>query len=180
MINPREITKFDRTDPELEEFLLFSILVAGKRSDVTARKLEEFLTLIGGQASPFDALRETIEQGELMKAMQACKLGKYNTLIKGLPKLVNSDTNLRTATPCELEQFKGIGLKTSRFFILHSRPYARVSALDTHILSFLREQGHEAPNTTPSSKRKYRALEQAFLQLADSAGKSVQAQVSSA
>lgn len=43
MIDPNNITKFYRTEAELEEFLLFCIIVAGKNSKIQAKKLAEFL-----------------------------------------------------------------------------------------------------------------------------------------
>ena len=47
MIDPRKVTKFDRTLEELEEFMLFAIVVAGKNAFQQARKLEQFLAYRG-------------------------------------------------------------------------------------------------------------------------------------
>ena len=169
MINPRKITDFNRTDGQLEEFLLFAIFVAGKRSDVTAKKLNELLTLINGRARAFEAIRQATAEGTLLESLMAVKMGKYNMLMEGLPALAASGVDLRACSPAELEKFKGIGLKSSRFFILHSRDNARVSALDTHILSWLREKGYNAPSSTPTSARRYEKLEDLFLFEADQA-----------
>ena len=43
MINPYQITNYDRSSSELEEFLLFCIVVAGKTAYIQAQKLEDFL-----------------------------------------------------------------------------------------------------------------------------------------
>jgi len=43
MIDPSNITNFDRTDGELEEFALFAPAVAGKTADVQASKVNELL-----------------------------------------------------------------------------------------------------------------------------------------
>jgi hypothetical protein len=46
MITPTTITNYNRTEEELEEFLLFSILVAGKGAEQQAKKLDAFLAFI--------------------------------------------------------------------------------------------------------------------------------------
>ena len=43
MITPTSITNYNRTEEELEEFLMFAILVAGKGAEMQAKKLDEFL-----------------------------------------------------------------------------------------------------------------------------------------
>ena len=42
-IDPYNITKYDRTEEELQLFLLFCIVVAGKTAYIQAEKLEQFL-----------------------------------------------------------------------------------------------------------------------------------------
>jgi endonuclease III len=63
----------------------------------------------------------------------------------------------------ELESVYGVGSKTARFFVLHSRPDANVACLDTHILKWLNEKGYNVPKSTPS-KKKYSEIEKLFLQ----------------
>jgi hypothetical protein len=41
-VDPYNITKYNRTEAELECFLLFCIVVAGKTAYIQARKLDEF------------------------------------------------------------------------------------------------------------------------------------------
>jgi hypothetical protein len=43
MIDPYNITNYNRTEGELQKFLLFCIVVAGKTAYIQAQKLEEFL-----------------------------------------------------------------------------------------------------------------------------------------
>jgi thermostable 8-oxoguanine DNA glycosylase len=78
--------------------------------------------------------------------------------------------NLRTCTVADLEAVHGIGPKTARMFLLHSRPAQRVAVLDTHILAWLRS----AAWPTCRARRRRRAsttrLELAFLDLCDKAG----------
>jgi thermostable 8-oxoguanine DNA glycosylase len=69
----------------------------------------------------------------------------------------------------EGRKIHGIGPKTSRFFILWTRPHERYAALDVHILRWLRGLGHNAPRSTPNG-RKYGELEKIFLSEADKRG----------
>ena len=72
----------------------------------------------------------------------------------------------------DLETIKGIGPKTSRFFLMSSRQGVEYAALDTHILRWMRDQGIEnIPKSTPSGKR-YLDLEQIYLKMVPE-GKSV-------
>ena len=41
MINPQNITDYKRNDWDLQEFFFFSVAVAGKKSDQTARKVQD-------------------------------------------------------------------------------------------------------------------------------------------
>jgi thermostable 8-oxoguanine DNA glycosylase len=65
----------------------------------------------------------------------------------------------------ELESVKGIGPKTARFFLLHSRPNQEIAVLDTHILHWMRDNGIKAPKTTPSGE-KYLKFEKMFIDIA--------------
>ena len=47
MIDPSNVTNPSRTGPELEEFLLFCVSVAGKNADQQSAKLERFLGAAG-------------------------------------------------------------------------------------------------------------------------------------
>lgn len=61
-------------------------------------------------------------------------------------------------------------MKTSRFFVMHTRRNAtEYACLDTHILRWLGNKGHEVPKTTPSGQ-KYLDLEKLFLDYANDMG----------
>jgi thermostable 8-oxoguanine DNA glycosylase len=69
------------------------------------------------------------------------------------------DLDLHTCTIADLEAIKGIGPKTSRFFMLHSRPDQELIVLDIHILRYLKRRFRmKVPKSTPSGKR-YLAIE---------------------
>lgn len=176
MINPTSITNYNRSEAELEEFLLFAILVAGKTASIQAKKLHEFLYSASVcQISPFDWIEKLINvstpSSGLIDSMQHYKLGQYSRLEKAFKGILQFKGRLGSVTLEELESVDGIGPKTSRFFVLHSRPNQRVAALDTHILKFLKDQGHKVPKSTPSKSNKYSAIEQIFLAECDKAGK---------
>lgn len=163
MINPTQITNYNRTESELEEFLMFAILVAGKTAKTQAQKLENFLrpyTRVG--TTPFEGLQHLIDIGALVTQMRFGRLGQYTRIAEAFRGILQFKGKLKTVSVEELESVKGIGSKTARFFILHSRKDARHAVLDVHILKWMREQGYSAPKQTPT-KKKYAVLEAIFL-----------------
>lgn len=167
MIDPTTITNFNRTEEELEEFLMFAILVAGKTAKTQAQKLENFLrpyTRVG--TSPFEGLQHLIEIGSLMTYMKAHKLGQYKRIGHAFREILKFKGKLKKVTLEELESIKGIGSKTARFFLLHSRKDAQFAVLDTHILKWLKNLGYNVPKYTPSKKH-YTEIENWFLDEAD-------------
>jgi thermostable 8-oxoguanine DNA glycosylase len=173
MITPTQITKYDRTQSELEEFLLFTILVAGKKANITAKKLDSFLDkrkMFGLEnMSPFQFIEYLDKSNLLLTIIKSVKLGQYNRISGAFKQALQLKDYLKTITPYELEAIKGIGFKTSRFFVLHTRPNQNYAVLDTHILRWLRDHGVDAPKTTPTGK-KYMELEKKFLQYSEQYG----------
>jgi len=169
MITPTTITNYNRTEAELEEFLMFAILVAGKGAEQQAKKLDAFLktakTLgLPSDTSPFESLEYLIKGDMLYALMTGHKLGQYNRIFHAFREILKFKGRLSQVTLEELESISGIGSKTARFFILHSRPDANVAVLDTHILKWMNEQGYKnIPKATPP-KKKYSEIEKLFLQ----------------
>ena len=94
-----------------------------------------------------------------------------NTTVKaaGLEQLVNSGFDLKTCSAEELETISGFGMKTSRYFVLHTRKNARVACLDTHVLKWMKRFPYifgEIKKGQPSRKR-YLELEKEFLEVCD-------------
>ena len=180
MITPTTITNYNRTEEELEEFLMFAILVAGKGAEQQAKKLDAFLDTIMSMGmgaedyTPFDGLGYSISLEEFFKdyhkkeinlldrQMKMHKLGQYNRVGHAFKEIIKFKGKLKKVTIEELESVNGIGSKTARFFILHSRPDAKVAVLDTHILKWLSEKGYKVPKATPA-KKKYAEIEKLFL-----------------
>ena len=153
MIDPFNITKFNRTTAELQELLLFAVAVAGKTASIISKKIDEFLKPAGGTL-PFNYLLK-FDKHEILKELQKVRLGKYKILTQAYSCLAKSKLNLRECSVNDLEEVPGIGPKTSRFFLLHTRPNQNVACIDTHIKKWLNSLGIKCNN--------YAEYEQAFL-----------------
>jgi thermostable 8-oxoguanine DNA glycosylase len=102
--------------------------------------------------------------------MKEAHIGQYTRLVRCWRESLSLD--LRNDPVEAFEAIHGVGPKTARMFMMHSRPDQRLAAIDTHVLKHLRANGHDVPSATPSSGKLYRKLEEAFLALADEAGES--------
>lgn len=170
-IDPHRITNFSRTESSLQCFLIYAICVAGKSSKQTAAKLNGWWVL--KTANPFLWISNFTTQ-DLREELEDIKIGQYTRIAKALHAVANAFAyrSLKTATLDELENVAGIASKTSRFFLLHSRPNQRLAVLDTHLLAYLRENGIcNTPKATPS-KKKYLEIEKDWLDHCDKLGKS--------
>jgi thermostable 8-oxoguanine DNA glycosylase len=169
MIDPRKITNYNRTEFQLQEFLLFSICVAGKNSFQQAKKLQEFLDIYPPRIAPFYKIRVLDRNNDLIDSLRDVKMGQYkriSTAFRGVANFMNErQYSLHNFPLNHFECIKGIGMKTARFFVMHSRPGQMVACLDTHILKWLAAKGHEVPKSTPQGD-KYLALEKIFLDYA--------------
>ena len=150
MIDPHKVTNTARTREELEEFLLFCVVVAGKNADQQSKKLELFLEGRG----PFDFIRGS--GGRLDARLREVRLGKYTLLGRSFRALARSGIDLGSCPWEDLTQFPGIGIKTAKFFVLHSRPAQMHGVLDTHVLSWMGEHwGSPVPRHSPQDRRTY-------------------------
>jgi thermostable 8-oxoguanine DNA glycosylase len=172
MINPYQITNYQRSTAELEEFLLFCIVVAGKTAYIQARKLDEFLTSVNKRLmmpeniNPFQSLKSAEQHGILFEEIKKAKLGQYKKIYSGFKFITQTDYNLSKMTPQILEKIPGVGMKSSRFFLLHSDTFYKdkIAILDTHILKFIKENiDDRAPKSTPVIPLTYRFWEDMFL-----------------
>ena len=169
-INPKKITDFNRTKADLELFAVFAGCVAGKKAQQTADKVNDNFRDVATptkQLTPFEAIKNLVDIKVFVAYLKMAKMGQYRRIYRALRDLVESGIDLKTCTVEELEAIHGIGPKTSRFIIMHSRPNQRLATLDTHILRWMRDQGIETPKATPQSKKLYKELEQKFLTLCD-------------
>lgn len=173
-VDPKNVTNFNRSEPELELFFMFCAVVAGKNAHTQALALERFILSLPEAESPFDriALIGRYSQGFLDKLKES-RLGQYAKLAKCFQEAYSFlRYGLSNCSLEELESIHGIGPKTARFFLIHTRPNQKLAALDTHILHYLRDQGYEAPTGTPGPKL-YKDLEQTFIYLAEKSGQTL-------
>ncbi len=165
MIDPCNVTVHDRTPAQLEEFLLFCVVVAGKNADQQARKLEN---LLKGRR-PFALIREIDRKGKLGEELKRVRLGKYALLVRSFRRLAGSGIDLSTCSWEDLTQVPGIGLKTAKFFVLHSRKGEMHGVLDTHVLGWIGEHWAPAgarplavPRHSPQDPASYRFWETVY------------------
>lgn len=181
-IDPYNITNYSRIEEELQLFLLFCIVVAGKTAYIQAEKLEQFLCSVNERlmlpknVKPFQTIKSAEQHGILMEEIQNAKLGQYRKIYAGFKFITEYKFDLRNTTTEQLEEIPGVGMKSSRFFLLHSdETYKdRIAILDTHILKFIKENIDErAPKSTPTIRVTYRFWEDMFLDWCEKNNKNV-------
>ena len=182
LIDPYKVTNFKRSQNELEEFLLFCIVVAGKTAYIQARKLDEFLAsvktrlMMPENINPFQIIKSAEQHGVLFEEIKKAKLGQYKKIYSGFKYISEREYNLNKMTPDILEKIPGVGMKTSRFFLLHSDIFYsnKIAILDTHILKFIKENiDDKAPKSTPVIPITYRYWEDMFLDWCEKNSKNV-------
>ena len=172
LIDPYKVTNFKRSQNELEEFLLFCIVVAGKTAYIQSRKLDEFLAsikirlMMPENINPFQIIKSAEQHGILMEEILRAKLGQYKKIYSGFKYISEREYSLNKMTPDILEKIPGVGMKTSRFFLLHSDINYKdnIAILDTHILKFIKENiDDRAPKSTPTIRVTYKLWEDMLL-----------------
>lgn len=177
LVDPVHFTDYNRDEPALQAAALFTVLVAGKQALPTANSLHKLLRSSQRQLNtkaryPFRLL-EPFSISQLREEIRSVGIGCYNHKAISVHELVHSDLDLRKCTVEDLEAIYGIGPKTARFFLLHTRPNQQIAVLDTHILRHLRDLGHmSVPTSTPGSSKRYREIEQLALRAARRVGMS--------
>jgi len=173
MIDPFNITNFNRTQAELEELLLFCIAAANKPAKLIASKLEHFLTqqhCKRRRGLPTQKVRSLIRADLLEKQLKWARLSPYIKNIRAFTDVVELQSCLSEITLSELLQTHGIGDKTARMFLLYTRPDQRLAVLDVHVLRWMGARGHTVPKWHPTGNV-YRKLEISFLNECLAAGK---------
>jgi thermostable 8-oxoguanine DNA glycosylase len=149
---------------EKEYFLIFAIFVAGKNAKVATEKTWELMKWIRQEETPFTYLKEVIKDDDLLSVyLKRIKVGQYARIEKALKDIVN--LNVETCTLDDLLACHGVGPKTARFFLTHTRKDVELAILDVHILKWLKGIiGSSVPKSTPSGK-KYLQLEKKCIDL---------------
>lgn len=173
LIDPDNITDFECSEEELQLHMLFWICAAGKKASVAARNLQRLLEYGRdkfGVTPPFEIIKKF--GSALAGNLKSNGIGCYNNKSRSMLDLVSKDIDLKNCSVLELESVIGIGPKTARCFLIHTRKGVRHAGLDTHVLKYMRENGVDVPKSTPVGK-KYLELERKFLEMADKSGKSI-------
>lgn len=175
MIDPTKAPFYGLNDNQLEEFAIFCIAVAGKTAYVVARRLDHMFKVLdiawGVERNRFWMLRNYDPESTGILLLNF-GIGCWRSKGRAIAALVRSGLDLRTCSTDDLEKIPGIGPKTSRYFILHTRPGVEVACLDTHVLRYLRHEGYDVPLSTPTGKR-YREIEKIFIEKARMTGKTI-------
>jgi len=161
-IDPKNITNFNRDTDELQAFWLFCMFVAGKNSDWASRCLKKLIDTAdkGTDGGIFNYFKSIGEIG-VHNMLVANKVGQYTRLTKGI--MQSLDLDLRTCTLNDLLNIYGVGNKTARFFLLHTRDRCDYAVLDTHVLAWMRDHGVDnAPKSTPTNLKVYKELENRY------------------
>lgn len=168
MIDPTNITDYSQNERQLEEVLLWWVCAAGKNGVTIAKCLESLLQTFrhfckSANPTPFEIISAI---PLLPEQMRNHGIGCYNNKARTFKALISAKLDLKTCTVDDLEAIPGIGPKTARCFLIHSRPNQRLAGVDTHLLKFLYDMGYDVPKGTPGKKR-YKELEAIYLYLCD-------------
>jgi len=173
MIDPTKISNFHLTINELEENICFWVAVANKTAATISQYVDNFFLDLSKQvastfdpnlASPFQLIREAGSIEQITDLVKKHRFGCFKNKARGYHELAYSGINLKMCTVDDLEKIHGIGPKTARCFLIHTRENARHAGLDTHVLKFMRAVGLDAPKSTPTGKQ-YKYWEEQFLKL---------------
>ena len=182
MIDPKKVTDYNRNEWQLQEFLIYCVCVAGKKSEIESPKVRKFCmdARFGHGLTPFELIRKllsvsSVEEDGLMQHLKKYKIAPYQQRYNSLKDIVTLlDGDLREVTIDQLQEVRGISTKTSRFFLTHSREDFDEPVLDTHILRFLTDFGYkDVPQSTPQNPKVYERLSKLFRSIARFEGKSV-------
>lgn len=182
MIDPKKVTDYNRNEWQLQEFLIYCVCVAGKKSEIESPKVRKFCLdqRFGHGLTPFQLIRKllsvsSVEEDGLMQHLKKYKIAPYQQRYNSFKDIVTLlDGDLREVTIDQLQEVRGISTKTSRFFLTHSREDFDEPVLDTHILRFLSDFGYkDVPKSTPQNPKAYERLSRLFRSIARFEGKSV-------
>lgn len=162
---------YDRTDAELQGFLMFSAAVAGKNADTTIVAVRKLLRAIGADDgfTPFEAVRRyTRLYGceEFKGRIRESGMGCFTSRCKSFLSMAHSELDLRACTREQLCSLHGIGFKTASMFILFTRRDAgNIAILDVHILRWLHNERNfsDVPLQTPANIGAYERVEKLFV-----------------
>lgn len=157
---------------QLQLWLIFSVVVAGKSAKFAEAVILRFVGCLTGRELPFEYFGR-LGDAELDSLVRGIRTGNYSKTTNAFRCMATKKLDLLKCSIEDLEGIPGVGPKTSRFFIIKTRPWVRCAVLDVHILRWMRANGYpDAPRNTPQNKRLYAYFEKAFLDECDKRQKS--------
>lgn len=126
MIDLNNLTRFDRTDYELQEFMLFCIASANQGVLSSVEALHGFLATAGVvHYTPFEYIRSISKNSPFGKSLEeTLRLFGFSNCSKtarAFSRISSASIDLRTCDSLELQAAAGIWPSTARFFIANSR-----------------------------------------------------------
>lgn len=161
-----DVTRFNRSNEELERFMLLALAVSGKKAIIQEPKVLELIEknkINNGVLSYLNLFTKE----EIIEKLKEVKLGQYNRIASAIIKLKSN--NLHTIDVNILSEI--VGYKTARFFVLHSRANQKLICLDTHLLKFFNNAGLTKFNyNNRPNKKQYLELENELVSNLESRG----------
>lgn len=169
MINCKEITKYNRSKEQLEQFFVFCWFSKAAKASHVEKKLNyliedvrDCLEDMGIEYKGFFNSLFLLSEWELLEEkLRDVKLGKYSSFLKAFPQFFLE--NLKEISLDELLNIHGVGQKIARMFLLHSRADQEYICLDTHLLKEANSRGIDV--TLP-----YQDIESEFLEMLKTEG----------
>lgn len=171
MIDAANITNYTLSKTELEARIIFWILAAGKNGTRAAKITNAIVEEASGVSETLFEYLRLLDFEDTVNMCKYYKTGCFGAKARSIYEICRTDLNLCTCTAEDLEKIYGIGMKTARCFIIHSRENAPYAGLDTHMLKYLKSLEYDVPKNTPSSKKLYLTIEKIVLNLARESGK---------
>ena len=169
-IDPKRITLFDRTNSMLEWFLFFCISTAGKNAEVQANKINGMIDhVLASPHGPKGIYGFSDGCADWLVQFSKCfGIGKYTILRESADHIYENNLRhkLDSITLEELLEIPGVGNKTARFFLMHSRPGFTGAVIDTHIHGWL-EKVCQSELPKPTTDAKYQSLERLWLSMTE-------------
>lgn len=135
--------RFDRLQPELEAYLLYVMTMANWEAKKAYDSLNRFLS--ESTESPFAYIKMLNAQEKLLHKMQEARIFRANQKQRYFQAASEFTQDLRTASIEQLETIKGVGAKSSRYFVNFTRVDADEVHPDTHIIKGLIAHGVDVP-----------------------------------
>jgi hypothetical protein len=173
LIDETNLTNYNRSTAELEEFLVFCIICgaepdAGRAALLTANLMSSGT---GGEHAPFAHLRQIINVDSLLKRVEQAKVPKARAkaVTASLQEAVAREIDLRSVSLPALLTIPGVTPPVARSFLIHTRNGVRHVVLNHEMLTYMRSSGvvNDVPKELPTAEREYARLEWDFLTLFD-------------